>query len=77
MKKFYVSLTRDLLFCYLEFEAESTGDVRQHLGETYFQNGIWKLPWCSIYEDEIPEIDRDIAIIIPAQYSPIIHQKDY
>ena len=53
MKKFYISLVKDLLGCYLVVQAESENAVRQYLVHEYFDQGtdIWKLPWCSIYEE--------------------------
>lgn len=79
MKTFYVSLTRDLLGCYLKYEAASEDALRRYLQKEYLAghipddiwSGTWKLPWCSIYP-EIPEIDRGIAIVIKAQCSPIL-----
>ena len=60
---YYVSLVRDLLGTYLEFEAESEKAVREYLVDTYFDDGTWKLPWCSVYE-KIPECDISSAIIV-------------
>lgn len=78
MKTFYVSLTRDLLGCYLEYEATSEGILRKYLQEEYLAiydpkdiwSGTWKLPWCSVYEG-IPDIDKGRAIVIKAQCGPI------
>ncbi len=71
MKTFYVSLVRDLLYCYLEFQADSEETVRQYLAEYYFDNNTWKLPWCAVYE-QIPGCDVDRAIIIKAQVGPLM-----
>lgn len=78
MKTFYVSLTRDLLGCYLVYEAISEDALRKYLQEYYLagyvpgdpMSGTWKLPWCSIYE-VIPDIDKGRAIVIKAQCGPI------
>lgn len=52
MKKFYVSLVKDLIGYYIEFNAESETAVRQYLVNEYFDEKhlIWKLPWMSVYE---------------------------
>ena len=39
MATFYVSLVRDLLNCYLVFEADSSETVRTYLGREYLQDG--------------------------------------
>lgn len=53
MKTYYVSLTRDLLGCYLVATADSEEAVRLYLANEYqAPNGEWKLPWCSIYVKE-------------------------
>lgn len=78
MFTYYVSLVRDLLGCYLEYEAESEQVLREYLAERYLVgqipgdlfSGTWKLPWCSIYL-EIPVIDKGQAIVIKAKCGPI------
>lgn len=60
MKIYYVSLTRDLIGCYLKFKAESELAVRQYLFENYKCDEVWKLPWCSIYD--VPPDDGDFFI---------------
>jgi hypothetical protein len=66
--KFYVSLVQDLIGCYLEYEADDELTVRKYLDKKYRREtedgrSIWTLPWCSVYP-EIPEVDREKAIII-------------
>jgi hypothetical protein len=75
MKTFYVSLVRDLLGCYIEFQAESELAVRQYLVKEYFEPRyqVWKLPWCSVYEVK-PTIDRDLTII-KAKSGPLYEEK--
>lgn len=75
MKTFYVSLTRDLLGCYLVATADSELAVRLYLGNEYMaKNGTWKLPWCSIYK-EIPECDLGIATLIyPSRMKDLTEQ---
>jgi hypothetical protein len=51
VKKFYVSLVKDLLGYYLEFEADEKETVRLYLRAEYF-GPEWKLPWCSEYSEE-------------------------
>ena len=52
MKKFYVSLTRDLLGYFIEFRADSRSSVEYYLRrEYYISNGMYKLPWCSVYTE--------------------------
>ena len=75
MKPFYVSLVKDLLGCYLEFQAESELAVRQHLSSTYYINGVWKLPWCSIYDKEPAPSCMEEPIIIKAQCGKLYEQK--
>jgi hypothetical protein len=53
MRRFYVSLVRDLLGYYLVFEAESERAVRLYLESEYKQNGVQKLPWCSVYAEPV------------------------
>lgn len=64
MKKFYISLVRDLLGCYLVVTAESESAVRSYLAHEYFdeESKVWKLPWCSIYESLPPDEPRQILI---------------
>ncbi len=52
MKKFYVSLVKDLIGNYIEFDAESRLAVRQYLKKEYSYNNIWTLPWCEVYTEE-------------------------
>jgi hypothetical protein len=50
MKTFYVSLVNDLIGIYLKYEAPDEDVVREYLARHYrTQDGVWKLPWCSIY----------------------------
>lgn len=49
--RYYVSLTKDLLGCFLEFEADQAETVRLYLTNEYYRDG-WKLPWCSIYTEQ-------------------------
>lgn len=77
---YYVSLSKDLLYCYIEFEADSEELVREYLLEEYYVSayqtgGTWKLPWCSIYENTIPECDADHAIIIPSRCGYLSHDE--
>lgn len=51
MKSFYVSLVHDLLGVYIEYQADSRRAVELYLDKTYYRNGVWKLPWCGIYEE--------------------------
>lgn len=74
IKTFYVSLVRDLLGAYLQFEAESERAIREYLFDTYRDNGIWKLPWCSIYE-EISEYDLPNALVIKAKCGPLYERR--
>ena len=53
-KKFWISLTRDLIGVYLEVEAESEEAVRNYLHKHYRRDGVWMLPWCAVY-DKQPE----------------------
>jgi len=53
MRTYYVSMAADLLGVYIAFEASSRKAVNQYLERQYYRNGVWKLLWCSIYE-EIP-----------------------
>lgn len=77
LKQFYVSLVKDLLGCYILFEAESEQAVRQYLLKEYSitNNSIttWKLPWCGIY-DKMPERD-DIVVLIKARCGPLYEEK--
>lgn len=67
MNTYYVSLTKDLLHCYLEFTADSEGAVRLYMDHEYRSpDGAWKMPWCAVYS-EIPEIEAGKAIIIKAR----------
>lgn len=67
MKTFYVSLTKDLIGCYLRFTAESEQAVREYLFREYTtKDGQWKLPWCAVY-DQAPE-----AHFGPAGQPPVI-----
>lgn len=79
MNTYYVSLVKDLLGCYIKFNAESESALRAYLVDVYMsEDGTWKLPWCSVYE-EIPKIDADRAIIIRAKCGDIFnshHLKD-
>lgn len=78
MHTYYVSLVYDLLGCYLEYQAESEGALREYLAERYLVgkdpgdmfSGTWKLPWCAVYL-EIPAIDKGTAVVIKAKCSPI------
>lgn len=73
---FYVSLVGDLRGCYLKFEADCEEVVRMYLVTTYLsKTNLWKLPWHSIYK-EMPEIDAQIPIVIPAKSGPL-HLDDY
>lgn len=74
MNTYYVSLTRDLLGCYLQFTAATEGVLRKYLSRTYQDNeGHWELPWCSIYM-EIPQIDRHNHTIIVASCGPLFER---
>jgi hypothetical protein len=76
MKTFYVSLVKDLLGAYLEFEADSQEAVRRYLGHNYMtKNGEWKLPWCAVY-DERPDNKYGEPIIIKAKCGPVF-EADY
>lgn len=76
MQKYYVSLTKDLLHCYLEFEADSESAVRLYMDHEYHsKDGTWKMPWCAVY-DSIPEIEGDRAIIIKARCGKL-YAEDY
>lgn len=71
MQKFYVSLVRDLLDYYIEFDAQSELAVRQYLMTEYFDNGNWKLPWCSVYK-KIPDVPgATVKGIIKATCGPL------
>lgn len=76
LKTFYVSLVRDLIGCYLVFEADSEHAVRLYLAEQYrTKEGVWKLPWCAIYHDpsEIYEVN---PVLIKATCGRI-YEMDY
>lgn len=75
MKTFYVSLTHDLIGCYLSFEAESESAVRSYLESEYIdkKTGVWKLPWCSVYESAPT---RHVVAIIKSNAGPI-HESDW
>lgn len=60
---FYVSLVKDLLGCYLKLTAENEEAVRAYLAFEYQKDGVWKLPWCSVYS-EVPTVDGENAQII-------------
>jgi hypothetical protein len=63
MRMFYVSLVADLLGVYIEYEATSREAVEQYLEAHYYREGIWKLPWCSIY-DTLPEQSASLPLHI-------------
>jgi hypothetical protein len=63
VKTFYVSMAADLLGVYIAYEAESRKAVNQYLEREYYRNGVWKIPWCAIYE-KIPEKRLGIEPII-------------
>jgi len=69
MKTFYVSLSQDLLHVYIEYQAESQNALHQYLAEKYLQKGVWKLPWCSIYE-KLPAGERN-QVVVKAQCGTI------
>jgi hypothetical protein len=45
-------MAADLLGVYIEYQAESRKALEQYLQRQYLRNGIWKLPWCAIYEEK-------------------------
>jgi len=69
--KWYVSLVKDLIGYYLEFEADSRETVQMYLQEEYYQNKVWKLPWCSIFAAQEFEQQRFHRISIPAKCGPL------
>ena len=70
MKTFYVSLVRDLIGLYIAFEAEDEATVRMHLANEYLdpKTGIWKLPWCAIYEKIPTKADVEMTGKLPQVY---------
>lgn len=75
MPKFYVSLSKDLLDTYIEFEAKDELAVRFYMQSEYRdqKTQIWKLPWCTIYnEQEIENIKQKHSrtTIVKAQTRP-------
>lgn len=77
MKTFYVSMAADLLGVYIAFEAESRIAVEQYLDRQYFRNGVWKLPWCAIY-DAIPSCHHNHGpVVVPAQCGKIWEERDH
>jgi hypothetical protein len=77
IKDFYVSLIRDLLGVYLRFRADSAAAVRCYLDAEYCRNGVWGLPWCSVYET-IPVVpSMPEPIIVLARNAPILYLADY
>lgn len=65
--KFYVSLVKDLLGYYIEFEADSKETVRKYLEYEYYDKGTWKLPWCSVYDAQEFEQLRTHRVSIKAK----------
>lgn len=51
-KSFFVSLVKDLYNVYIEYQATTETAVRQHLVREYYRDGVWKLPWCSVYDKD-------------------------
>ena len=66
MRKFYVSMTQDLLGVYIEYTANSDKAVRLYLAKRYLAGKVWKLPWCAVYTEAPP-----YAIIVQAQCGQI------
>lgn len=53
LRFYYISLVYDLRGCYLRVKAQSELAVRQYLEREYLsRQGVWKLPWCSVYAVE-------------------------
>lgn len=65
---FWVSLSKDLVGIYLHFRADSQRTVREYMVKEYYdqKTGLWKLPWCTIYETEPRE-----GISIDAKCGPL------
>lgn len=77
VKDFYVSLIRDLGGVYLWFRADSAAAVRCYLEAEYYCDGVWKLPWCSVYET-IPVVPHfPPPIIVLARMAGILYLADY
>jgi hypothetical protein len=74
MKTFYVSMAADLLGVYIAYQAESRKVVNQYLEREYYRNGVWKIPWCAIYE-KIPEMRFNIEPIIVHAPCGTIHEE--
>lgn len=75
MKTFYVSLTKDLIGCYLAITAESEMAVRQYLFREYTTPaGEWKLPWCAVYDTE-PTDQYGPTVIITAPCGTIYEER--
>lgn len=72
MQTFYVSMARDLLGVFIEFEAESETAVHRYLESEYLTaNGTWKLPWCAVYRD-LPVSKLGITyVFVKAQCGPL------
>ena len=65
MNTYYVSLTKDLIGCYLVVTADSEMAVRYYLANEYrASNGEWKLPWCSIYAERPKATSYETPIFI-------------
>jgi hypothetical protein len=75
MRKYYVSLTRDLFNVYLAFEATSERAVHQHLEREYLVNGVWKLPWCAVYETLPPAHGSVPQIVVNAVCEPLTEEE--
>ncbi len=74
MKKFYVSLVKDLLDYYLEFEAESELAVRQYLMKEYWRDEQWTLPWCGVYP-QVPDVIGTNPRVIKAKCGPLYEEQ--
>ena len=60
LRSFYVSMSKDLLGVYIHFQAPSERAVRRYLEREYLTaSGVWKIPWCAIYEE------RPVARLVP------------
>lgn len=72
MKKYYVSLTKDLLGYYLVFLADSEESVRNYLFNEYNYKGTWKLPWMTTYEEEPIDGEYGPVHLIDRTHQPLI-----
>jgi hypothetical protein len=76
MKKFYVSMTEDLLGVYIEYTADSERAVRLYLEKHYLREGVWKLPWCAVYSS-LPVHHTSLPQIVVQPQCGEIWEEDY